>query len=121
MAFKKATKNNLFAKLCLSGPSGSGKTYSALLIAKGLGGTTAILDTGHFNHRSRNVFDNHLLGTHAGGFAVDGGVNVDDKALLTGSWWIILIPGVFLVVTLLCVTELGNYLRGSKSSRHGNL
>lgn len=47
MAFKKATKNNLFAKLCLSGPSGSGKTYSALLIAKGLGGTTAVLDTEH--------------------------------------------------------------------------
>ena len=48
-------------------------------------------------------------------------LSLSDKALLTGSWWIILIPGVFLVVTLLCVTELGNYLRGSKSSRHGNL
>ena len=48
-------------------------------------------------------------------------LSLSDKALLTGSWWIILIPGVFLVVTLLCVTELGNYFRGSKSSRHGNL
>ena len=48
-------------------------------------------------------------------------LSLSDKALLTGSWWIILIPGIFLVVTLLCVTELGNYLRGSKSSRHGNL
>lgn len=47
MAFKKATKNNLFVKLCLSGPSGSGKTFSALLIAKGLGGSTAVLDTEH--------------------------------------------------------------------------
>ena len=34
-------------------------------------------------------------------------LSLSDKALLTGSWWIILIPGVFLVVTLLCVTELG--------------
>ena len=48
-------------------------------------------------------------------------LSLSDKALLTGSWWIILIPGVFLVGTLLCVTELGNFLRGSKSSRHGNL
>lgn len=48
-------------------------------------------------------------------------LSLSEKALLTGSWWIILIPGVFLVVTLLCVTELGNFLRGSKSSRHGNL
>jgi len=48
-------------------------------------------------------------------------LSLSEKALLSGSWWIILIPGIFLVVTLLCVTELGNYLRGSKSSRHGNL
>lgn len=48
-------------------------------------------------------------------------LSLSDKALLTGAWWIILIPGVFLVVTLLCVTELGNYFRGSKSSLHGNL
>jgi len=48
-------------------------------------------------------------------------LSLSEKALLTGSWWIILIPGVFLVVTLLCVTELGNFLRGNKSSRHGNL
>ena len=48
-------------------------------------------------------------------------LSLSEKALLTGSWWIILIPGVFLVVTLLCVTEIGNFLRGSKSSRHGNL
>ena len=45
MAFKKATKQNSTIKLAITGPSGSGKTYSALLIAKGLGGTTALLDT----------------------------------------------------------------------------
>lgn len=48
-------------------------------------------------------------------------LSLSEKALLTGSWWIILIPGVFLVVTLLCVTELGNYIRGNKNSGHGNL
>ncbi|MDE7061788.1 MAG: ABC transporter permease, partial [Lachnospiraceae bacterium] len=34
-----------------------------------------------------------------------------EKALLTNSWWIILIPGMFLVVTLLCITSIGNYIR----------
>ena len=38
---------------------------------------------------------------------------LSEKALLSGSWWMILIPGAFLVVTLVCVTEIGNYLRGS--------
>lgn len=32
-------------RLALTGPSGSGKTYGALIIAKGLGGTTAVIDT----------------------------------------------------------------------------
>lgn len=45
MGFKKATKQNSTIKLAISGPSGSGKTYSALLLAKGLGGKTALLDT----------------------------------------------------------------------------
>lgn len=48
-------------------------------------------------------------------------LSLSEKALLTGSWWIILIPGVFLIVTLLCVTSIGNYIRGNKSSSHGNL
>jgi hypothetical protein len=45
MAFKKATKQNATIKLAISGPSGSGKTFSALRLAKGLGGKTALLDT----------------------------------------------------------------------------
>ena len=48
-------------------------------------------------------------------------LSLSEKALLTGSWWIILIPGVFLIVTLLCVTAIGSYIRGNKSSSHGNL
>ena len=38
-------------------------------------------------------------------------LSLADQALLNGAWWIILIPGVFLVTTLMCVTNLGNYLR----------
>lgn len=43
--FRPATRNNAKLRLALCGPSGSGKTYSALRIAKGLGGRIALIDT----------------------------------------------------------------------------
>ncbi|MBD5647958.1 MAG: ATP-binding protein [Desulfovibrio sp.] len=43
--FKKAERKQAKLRLALSGPSGSGKTTGALLIAKGLGGKIAVLDT----------------------------------------------------------------------------
>lgn len=43
--FKKAERRKAKLRLALSGPSGSGKTTGALLIAKGLGGKIAVLDT----------------------------------------------------------------------------
>lgn len=43
--FKKAERKRAKLRLALAGPSGAGKTYSALLIAKGLGGKIAVLDT----------------------------------------------------------------------------
>ena len=43
--FRKAQRKQAKLRLALAGPSGSGKTYSALLIAKGLGGTVAMIDT----------------------------------------------------------------------------
>ena len=45
MQFTKATRKKAKLRLALSGPSGSGKTYSALLLAKGIGGKTAVIDT----------------------------------------------------------------------------
>lgn len=35
-------------------------------------------------------------------------LSLSEKALMTNSWWIILIPGIFLVGTLLCLTNIGN-------------
>lgn len=43
--FKKAEKKRIPLKIALTGPSGSGKTFSALAIAKGMGGKIAVLDT----------------------------------------------------------------------------
>jgi hypothetical protein len=45
MQFTKATRKKAKLRLALSGPSGSGKTYSALLLAKGIGARTAVIDT----------------------------------------------------------------------------
>ena len=43
--FRKAERKRARIKMALAGPSGSGKTYSSLLIAKGLGGPVAFIDT----------------------------------------------------------------------------
>ena len=48
-------------------------------------------------------------------------LSLAEQALSGGSWWMIVIPGGFLVITLLCVTSLGNYLRRGESRRHSNL
>lgn len=45
MEFKKAERCKAKLRLAITGPSGSGKTYSALLIAKGLGGKVVMIDT----------------------------------------------------------------------------
>jgi hypothetical protein len=45
MAFVKAERRQAKLRLALDGPSGSGKTYSALLLAKGMGGRIAVIDT----------------------------------------------------------------------------
>ena len=45
--FKKAERKQAKLRLALAGPSGSGKTYSALLLAQGIGGRIAVIDTEH--------------------------------------------------------------------------
>ena len=45
--FLKAERKKARLRLALCGPAGSGKTYSALLIAQGLGGRIALIDTEH--------------------------------------------------------------------------
>ena len=48
-------------------------------------------------------------------------LSLAEKALLSGSWWMILIPGAFLVALLLCLTNLGNYLRKASGAGQSNL
>lgn len=41
-------------------------------------------------------------------------MSLSQDALLTNSWWLILIPILFLVITLVCITNIGEYLRRTK-------
>jgi len=45
MEFKKAEKTESRLRIAISGAAGSGKTFSALQIAKGIGGKIAVIDT----------------------------------------------------------------------------
>lgn len=57
MEFHKAVRKRARLRLALAGPSGSGKTHSALLIAAGLGGRIAVIDT----ERSSASLYSHLV------------------------------------------------------------
>lgn len=48
-------------------------------------------------------------------------LSLANKALMTKSWWIILIPGAFLVTLLMCLTNIGNYLRKNANRKESNL
>ena len=44
-------------------------------------------------------------------------LSLAQKALLSGQWWVILIPGLYLVITILCLTNIGNDLQGRANRR----
>ena len=48
-------------------------------------------------------------------------LSLAEKALMTESWWIILVPGAFLVTLVMCLTNIGNYLRNSANRKESNL
>lgn len=48
-------------------------------------------------------------------------LSLAEKALMTGSWWVILIPGAFLITLLICLTEIGNALRKNANRGQSNL
>lgn len=44
-------------------------------------------------------------------------LSLAQNALLSGQWWVILIPGLYLVITILCLTNIGNDLQGRANRR----
>lgn len=48
-------------------------------------------------------------------------LSLANKALLLNTWWVIIIPGLFLMVTLNCITNLGSFFRKETNKTHSNL
>lgn len=48
-------------------------------------------------------------------------ISMAQTALLTNAWWIIVIPGIMLIVTLFCVTEIGEFIRKKNNKFYNNL
>lgn len=44
-----------------------------------------------------------------------------DRALMSGNWWLIVIPGFFLITTLVCIADIGNYIRKENNRKCSNL
>lgn len=43
---------------------------------------------------------------------------LSEQAFLTDAWWLVFIPGVFLVLTLVCIVDVGEYLRTEQKKNH---
>lgn len=48
-------------------------------------------------------------------------LSLAQQALLSNYWWIVVIPGVFLVITIFCLSNIGDYLRRKNIKKHNNL
>ncbi|MDF2418449.1 AAA family ATPase [Acinetobacter beijerinckii] len=60
--FKKAERKNAKLRLAIAGPTGSGKSFTALLLAKGIGGRIAVADT---ENSSAELYDDLVEFEHA--------------------------------------------------------
>ncbi len=48
-------------------------------------------------------------------------LSMSQDVLLTNCWWIIIIPGAVLIITIVCVTEIGEYIRKKNNRLYSNL
>lgn len=48
-------------------------------------------------------------------------MSMSQEALLSNSWWMIVIPGLVLIITLVCVTGIGEYVRRKNNRIYSNL
>lgn len=48
-------------------------------------------------------------------------LSLAETALLTKNWWLIVIPGLYLIVTILCITNIGEYSQRKMMGKQSNL
>lgn len=47
-------------------------------------------------------------------------LSLAQNALLTKNWWLIVIPGLFLIITILCITNIGEYIQSEMTKKQSN-
>ena len=50
-----------------------------------------------------------------------GMLSLANKALIMNTWWVIVIPGVFLVITLMCITSMGSFVRSEVNNHYSTI
>lgn len=48
-------------------------------------------------------------------------MSLAEMGLLSNQWWLIIIPGIFLITSLVCITNIGNYIRKENNKDYSNL
>lgn len=48
-------------------------------------------------------------------------LSLAQNALLTKNWWLIVIPGMFLIGTILCLTNIGEYIQSEMTKKQSNI
>lgn len=48
-------------------------------------------------------------------------LSMSQDVLLSGNWWIIIFPGLVLVTTLVCITDIGEYVRRKNNRMYSNI
>ncbi len=48
-------------------------------------------------------------------------LSMAQAVLLSGKWWLVVIPGIFLVAVIYCITRIGEYVRTNGEMLHSNL
>lgn len=48
-------------------------------------------------------------------------LSLAQNAVLSNQWWVIIFPGLFLITTLICIANIGNYLRKKNIKKYNNL
>lgn len=85
----------------------------------------AVLYMAVMNIRSAILMESALsfmgLGLPVGVISWGSLLSLAQNAMLTGAWWIVVIPGVFLTTVLVCITDLAGALQRRGSRKEQNL
>ena len=59
------------------------------------------------------------MGLPLGDISLGSMLSLSENSIMLGNWWSVVAPGLFMIIILVCVTNIGNYLRKVFNSRAG--